>query len=95
MDAYRQSVGGTREFARSMHGAQIGDPLKAAAAIDVALEAEDTPLRLQLGEDAVAAVRAHAMTMLEDLEHWQAVAVNTHLDGAVVTAKPLAASNGS
>jgi NAD(P)-dependent dehydrogenase (short-subunit alcohol dehydrogenase family) len=92
MDAYRQSVGGTREFARSMHGAQIGDPLKAAAAIDLALEAEDTPLRLQLGEDAVAAVRAHAMTMLEDLEHWQAVAVNTHLDGAVVTAKPLAAS---
>ena len=92
MDAYRQSVGGTREFARSMHGAQVGDPLKAAAAIDLALEAEDTPLRLQLGEDAVAAVRAHAKTMLEDLEHWQAVAVNTHLDGAVVTAKALAAS---
>ena len=92
MDAYRQSVGGTREFARNMHGAQIGDPLKAAAAIDLALEAENTPLRLQLGEDAVAAVRAHAKTMLEDLERWQAVAVNTHLEGAVVTAKPLATS---
>jgi NAD(P)-dependent dehydrogenase (short-subunit alcohol dehydrogenase family) len=92
MDAYRQSVGGTREFARSMHGAQMGDPLKAAAAIDLALQAEKTPLRLQLGEDAVAAVRAHAKTMLEDLERWQAVAVNTHLDGAVATAKPLTAS---
>jgi NAD(P)-dependent dehydrogenase (short-subunit alcohol dehydrogenase family) len=92
MDAYRQSVGGTREFARGMHGAQIGDPLKAAAAIDMALEADKTPLRLQLGEDAVAAVRAHARTLLEDLEHWQTVAVNTRVDGAVETAKPLTAS---
>ena len=92
MDAYHQTVGGTREFAQDMHGAQIGDPLKAAAAIDLALQAQNTPLRLQLGEDAVAAVRAHAKTMLDDLEHWQPVAVNTRLDGAVVTAKPLAVS---
>jgi hypothetical protein len=44
-----------------------------------------------LGEDAVTAVRAHAKTMLEDLENWQQVAVNTRVDGAVVTTKPLAA----
>src|SRR5258705_306536 len=92
MDAYHLSVGGTREFARGMHGAQIGDPLKAAAAIDLALEAEKTPLRLQLGEDAVAAERAHAKTMLEDVEHWRPVAENTRVEGAVVTTKPLAAT---
>jgi NAD(P)-dependent dehydrogenase (short-subunit alcohol dehydrogenase family) len=92
MDAYHQSVGGTRAFARGMHGVQIGDPLKAAAAIDLALEAENTPLRLQLGEDAVAAVRAHSKTMLEDLENWEPVAVNTRIDGAIATTKPLAAS---
>jgi NAD(P)-dependent dehydrogenase (short-subunit alcohol dehydrogenase family) len=91
MDAYHRSVGGTRDFARGMHGAQLGDPLKAAAAIDLALEAEKTPLRLQLGEDAVAAVRTHATTMLEDLEQWAPVAVNTRIDGAAVTAKPLTA----
>jgi len=91
LDAYHLSVGGTREFARGMHGAQIGDPLKAAAAIDLALAAEKTPLRLQLGEDAVTAVREHARTMLQDLENWQQIAVNTRVDGAVVTAKPLAA----
>jgi NAD(P)-dependent dehydrogenase (short-subunit alcohol dehydrogenase family) len=95
MDAYHLSVGGTREFARGMHGAQIGDPLKAAAAIDLALAAEKTPLRLQLGEDAVGAVRAHAMTMLEDLENWQQVAVNTRVDGAVITTKPLVAPAAS
>jgi NAD(P)-dependent dehydrogenase (short-subunit alcohol dehydrogenase family) len=91
-DAYRQSVGSTREFARDMHGAQVGDPLKAAAAIDLALEAQKTPLRLQLGEDAVEAVRAHAQAMLDDLNHWQAIAVDTRLDGVAVTAKPLTAS---
>ncbi len=92
MDAYRQTVGGTREFARDMHGAQIGDPIKAASAIDQALAAEKTPLRLQLGGDAVAAVRDHAKKLLEDLETWQSVATNTQFDGAQTTAKPLGAS---
>ena len=91
MDAYRQSFGGTREFARNMHGAQLGDPSKAAAAIDQALQAEETPLRLQLGEDAVAAVRGHANTLLKDLERWQPVAVATRFDDAIVTTKPLGA----
>jgi NAD(P)-dependent dehydrogenase (short-subunit alcohol dehydrogenase family) len=89
LDAYFQTVGGTREFARDMHGAQLGDPLKAAAAIDQALHADQTPLRLQLGEDAVAAVRAHAQTMLAELVQWQPIATDTQLDGAEVTAKPL------
>ena len=81
MDAYQQTVGGTREFARDMHGVQMGDPIKAAAAIDQALAAQKTPLRLQLGEDAVAAVRDHAKKLLEDLETWQSVAINTRFDG--------------
>ncbi|MFL6599894.1 MAG: oxidoreductase [Steroidobacteraceae bacterium] len=89
LDSYRQTVGGTRGFVRSMHDAQIGDPLKAAAAIDQALAAEKTPLRLQLGEDAVEAVRAHAKVLLDDLERWQPVAANTRIEGATVTTKPL------
>jgi NAD(P)-dependent dehydrogenase (short-subunit alcohol dehydrogenase family) len=90
MDAYRQTVGGTREFAREMHGAQVGDPLKAASAIDRALGSEKTPLRLQLGEDAVAAIRDHAKQLLEDLERWAPVAADTRIEGAAVTTKPLA-----
>jgi NAD(P)-dependent dehydrogenase (short-subunit alcohol dehydrogenase family) len=81
IEAYRATVGGTREFVTGMHGTQAGDPLKAAAAIDAALNAERTPLRLQLGEDAVAAVRAHAQTLLADLEAWHAVAADTTFDG--------------
>ena len=43
-----------------MHGSQDGDPAKAARALDLALQADNPPLRLQVGADSIAAVRAHA-----------------------------------
>jgi len=89
LEAYRQTVGGTREFVRSMHDTQMGDPMKAAAAIDQALAAEQTPLRLQLGQDAVDAVRAHAQALLNDLERWEPVGANTRIEGVTETTKPL------
>jgi NAD(P)-dependent dehydrogenase (short-subunit alcohol dehydrogenase family) len=89
MDAYNQAVGGTREFARNMHGAQLGDPMKAAMAIDRALAAEKTPLRLQLGDDAIGAVRDHANQLLQDLEQWAPVGSATRIEGATASARPL------
>jgi len=89
MEAYNQSVGGTREFARHMHGAQLGDPMKAAAAIDRALAAEKTPLRLQLGEDAIGAIRDHANQLLQDLEQWAPVGSAPRIEGATASARPL------
>lgn len=80
LDAYRDVVGGTRDFARGMHGTQAGNPMKAAAAIERALDAEATPLRLQLGRDAVDAVRGHAERLLADLAAWEEVAVATAFD---------------
>lgn len=74
IDAYKNITGGTRDFARNMDGTQAGDPMKAAAAIETALESPDTPLRLQLGADAVDAVRNHAETLLSDLGTWEALA---------------------
>jgi NAD(P)-dependent dehydrogenase (short-subunit alcohol dehydrogenase family) len=79
MEAYRDIVGGTRTFAQGMNGAQEGDPTKAARAIDRALRSEATPLRLQLGADAVASVRAHAEHLLKDLAAWEAVALDTRV----------------
>lgn len=78
--AYRDIVGGTRDFARAMHGTQQGDPAKAARAIDEALCAASTPLRLQLGADAVDMVRAHAEGLLADLKTWETVARATTVD---------------
>jgi NADP-dependent 3-hydroxy acid dehydrogenase YdfG len=51
----------------------------AALAILRALDADATPLRLQLGGDAVSAVRTHAQTLLADLVEWKRVATNTRL----------------
>lgn len=82
MEDYREVVAGTREFARSMHGTQTGDPGKAAAAIETALEAAQTPLRLQLGGDAVDAVRAHSAQMLQDADAWETVARSTSVEAA-------------
>lgn len=80
LDAYRDVVGEIRSFAAGMHETQAGDPAKAAAAIDQAVAAAETPLRLQLGEDAVTAVRAHAEQLLKDLEAWAPVALETKFE---------------
>jgi NAD(P)-dependent dehydrogenase (short-subunit alcohol dehydrogenase family) len=77
MDTYRDVVGATRQFAHDMHGTQAGDPAKAAAAIEAALDAANTPLRLQLGADAVDTIRDHATTLLKDLDDWEALARGT------------------
>lgn len=75
--AYSETVGPTREFAHAMHDTQPGDPARAARAIAKALAADVTPLRLQLGADAVDMVRSHAQQMLADLEAWAPVALDT------------------
>jgi NAD(P)-dependent dehydrogenase (short-subunit alcohol dehydrogenase family) len=82
IESYRDVVSGTREFAHTMHGTQRGDPRKAAAAIETALEAPNTPLRLQLGGDAFDAVRAHSEALLKDLAAWEALARDTTLDAS-------------
>ncbi len=82
IEAYRDVVGGTRDVARDMHGTQEGDPRKAAAAIEAALEAPNTPLRLQLGADAVDMVRTHGETLLRDLAAWEGLVKSTGFDAA-------------
>jgi NAD(P)-dependent dehydrogenase (short-subunit alcohol dehydrogenase family) len=79
IEDYRATSGTTRELTRGMHATQDGDPMKAAAAVDLALQAAQSPLRLQLGADAVAAVRGHAEHLLADLRAWEAVAVDTRI----------------
>ncbi|MCF3948136.1 oxidoreductase [Acidiphilium iwatense] len=84
IDAYRDVTGATREFARAMNGTQDGDPRKAAAAIEAALDAPDTPLRLQLGADAVDAIQSHGETLLKALATWETLARSTNLSAGKV-----------
>ncbi len=76
IDAYRDVIGGTRNFAHGMDGTQAGNPAKAAAAVAHALAAPVTPLRLQLGADSINAVRAHAEQLLKDLAAWEKVGLD-------------------
>ena len=80
IEAYDEIVGGTRDFAKKMDGTQEGDPLKAAKAIYIALQADKSPLRLQLGEDAINAVKEHAEVLIKELEEWRETGENTRLE---------------
>ncbi|MDX2595088.1 oxidoreductase [Streptomyces sp. WI03-4A] len=73
-------VGETRGFVSGGDGTQPGDPAKAAAVILAALEAERTPLRLPLGDDAVSAVLAHLDQVREDVTAWEKRARATGFD---------------
>ena len=73
LDAYAETVGQTRSFAQTMDGTQTGDPALVGQAIEAALVADRTPLRLQVGGDALDMVRAHADQMLTDVAAWEKV----------------------
>ncbi|MFI1417042.1 oxidoreductase [Streptomyces sp. NPDC020731] len=64
-------VGETRSAVAGGGGSQPGDPAKAAALILAALEAEDAPLRLPLGDDGVGAVLGHLDQVREDVLAWE------------------------
>ncbi|ONI85473.1 short-chain dehydrogenase/reductase [Saccharothrix sp. ALI-22-I] len=70
-----------RKMLREVDGAQPGDPVKAAAAIQAALDSEHTPLRLALGADAVDGIGERLDRVRAELEQWQAVGRATAFAG--------------
>jgi NAD(P)-dependent dehydrogenase (short-subunit alcohol dehydrogenase family) len=74
---YAETVGRTRRMTQTAGGAEPGDPVKAAAAILAALDAEQTPLHLPLGSDAVGAVLAHLDAVRSDVNTWEKTARDT------------------
>jgi NAD(P)-dependent dehydrogenase (short-subunit alcohol dehydrogenase family) len=78
--AYEQIIGPARAQQASFDGRQPGDPAKAAAAILAALDAENTPLRLPLGNDAADALTASLDTARAELAAWEPVTRSTDID---------------
>ena len=76
---YAATVGPTRQMAQAGDGTQPGDPARAAAAILTALDAEKTPLRLPLGDDAVDAVLHHLDEVRAEITTWEKLARDTRL----------------
>jgi len=81
IDDYAATVGPARRMTETSDGRQPGDPAKAAAAILAALDAEQTPLRLPLGDDAVDAVLGHLDTVRAEVTRWEKLAHGTRLAG--------------
>lgn len=75
--AYQASSGGLRQMVAGIAGNEPGDPAKAAAAIIKVLDAENPPLRLVLGGDAVDALRAHHESLLADMVTWETLSRST------------------
>jgi NAD(P)-dependent dehydrogenase (short-subunit alcohol dehydrogenase family) len=79
MSEYAETVGPTREYVRGGHGQQAGDPAKAAAAIITALDADEPPLRLVLGADAIGNISSHLDAVGAELRQWEQVGRETAL----------------
>jgi NAD(P)-dependent dehydrogenase (short-subunit alcohol dehydrogenase family) len=79
IDDYADSVGEAREAFADLDGNQPGDPERAAAAIIEAVESDDPPLRLPLGQMALENIRVKLETQLEELERWSALGASTDL----------------
>jgi NAD(P)-dependent dehydrogenase (short-subunit alcohol dehydrogenase family) len=82
MPEYAQTVGPTRDYVSGGHGLQPGDPEKAAQAILRALDADEPPLRLVLGGDAIDSIRARLDQLTDELARWEEVGRHTAIDGA-------------
>ncbi|MEV4935522.1 SDR family NAD(P)-dependent oxidoreductase [Sphingobium sp. LMA1-1-1.1] len=59
------------------NGKQIGDPEKAAAAILAAVDADEPPLDLVLGSDALQRTRARLDRFEDDLRQWEDISTST------------------
>ena len=80
MPEYEETVGPTREYVRGNHGLQAGDPAKAAAAIITALDADEPPLRLVLGADAIGNIGQRLEAVGAELREWEQVGRNTAVE---------------
>jgi len=79
MPEYADVVGPTRAYVREGDGQQPGDPVKAAEAIVAALDADDPPLRLVLGADAIGNIRRRLESLTTELAEWEDVGAATAL----------------
>ena len=85
IDAYRPTVGAMRAFLKEHDGHQPGDPRKAAAAMLQLVELAEPPLRLPLGNDALAFLRKTYQVNAEELERWAGITRSTDFDGMTVS----------
>lgn len=76
-DGYGETAGKMLQGFGEMAGRQIGDPALAAAAIIEAVEAENPPLQLLLGSDALRRMKKRHDDQVAEMDHWEPVTLST------------------
>jgi NAD(P)-dependent dehydrogenase (short-subunit alcohol dehydrogenase family) len=69
-DDYAESVGKAFTWFEQLQGAQPNDPVRVAQAVIAVVNADEPPLRLALGEEAVDGIRTKLDDQLRELDAW-------------------------
>jgi len=71
IDDYKETAGTNKDNIRGYSGNQPGDPVRAAKAMIKAVESENPPLRLLLGEAALKGARNKIELLKKDFDTWE------------------------
>lgn len=85
IDDYEKTAHKFVKMQSEMSGQQPGDPDKAAQAMIKAVESDNPPMRLVLGEDALEATRKKIESLQKELEEWEDVTLSTSFEDAPAT----------
>ena len=77
LSAYKDSAGLTRQATEALLDSEENDPVKGVAAILKALDSDNPPLRLLLGNDAVDGLREHHEALLAEVTEWEELSRST------------------
>ena len=77
---YAETAGKRRKENDTVHGTQPGDPAKAAAVLVDAVESDDPPYMLLLGNDASDGFRTALHALLDEVDQWESVSRSTDFD---------------
>jgi len=77
IDDYAGTAGKSRDGTRAGHGKQAGDPARGARAIITAVQAEQPPVHLLIGGDALDQVRGKLDDLRRETDAWEKVTRGT------------------
>ncbi|MFF1837418.1 oxidoreductase [Streptomyces sp. NPDC058231] len=77
---YAATAGAVRDAVPGLNHDQPGDPVKGAAAMLVLADADNPPLRAQLGSDCVAAMDGKIAQLREESDAWRELSLSTDHD---------------
>ncbi len=77
---YADTAGKRRKENDTAHGTQPGDPAKGAAVLVDAVESDDPPYMLLLGNDASDGFRTALHALLDEVDQWEKVSRSTDFD---------------